>query len=82
MFDKIDTDCWGCCAWCLFIVLVLALMFGGMCLEAWIIMLLWNAVVPLLWATAPTLGFWAAMGLMLLCNILFGKTVRIGSDKE
>lgn len=82
MFDKIDTDNWGCCAWCFFIVLVLALIFGGLCLDAWIVMLLWNAVIPLLWATAPTLGFWAAMGLMLLCHLLFGKIVHVGSGKK
>jgi hypothetical protein len=45
-------------------------------------MLLWNAVIPLLWATAPELGFWAAMGLMLLCNLLFGSVVRSGSGKK
>ena len=79
MFDKIDTRDWGCGAWLLCIVLVLAMIFGGLCLEAWLVMLLWNAVIPLLWATAPTLGFWAAMGLIILCHILFGKTINIKS---
>jgi hypothetical protein len=82
MFDSFDTEDWGCCAWVLAIVLILALVFGLLCLEAWIVMLLWNAVIPLLWATAPTLSFWVAMGLMLLCNLLFGSTVRIGSGKK
>jgi hypothetical protein len=79
MFNRFDTEDWGCGAWLLAIVLILAIVFGGLCLEAWIVMLLWNAVVPLLWATAPTLGFWATMGLMLLWNILFGGTIKVKS---
>jgi hypothetical protein len=80
MYNRFDTYRWGCGAWLLCLVLVLAIVFGCLCFEAWLVMLLWNAVVPLLWATAPTLGFWAAMGLMLLCNILFGTTIKIKSD--
>ena len=64
------------------IALVLGIAFGVACLEGWVVMLLWNAVVPLIWATAPELGFWAAMGLMLLCNILFGSVVRVSSGKK
>lgn len=80
MFDSFDTEDWGCGAWLLCIVLVLAIVFGCLCLEAWLVMLLWNAVIPLIWATAPTLGFWAAMGLLLLCHLLFGSTVRSGGS--
>ncbi len=82
MFDSFDTEDWGCGAWLLCIVLVLAIVFALLCFEAWLVMLLWNAVIPLLWATAPTLGFWAAMGLMLLCHLLFGSAVRVGSGKK
>ena len=82
MFDSFDTESWGCFAWLLAIVLILALVFGLLCLEAWFVMLLWNAVIPLLWATAPELSFWVAMGLMLLCHLLFGSEVRVGSGKK
>ena len=82
MFDSFDTEGWGCGAWLLVIVLLLAIVFACLCLEAWLVMLLWNAVIPLLWATAPELGFWAAMGLMLLCNLLFGSVVRGSSGKK
>ena len=82
MFDSFDTDGWGCGAWIFAIILILAIAFGFLCLEAWLVMLLWNAVIPLIWVTAPELGFWAAMGLMLLCNLLFGATVRVGSGKK
>lgn len=50
--------------------------FGILCLEGWILMLLWNAVIPTLWASAPTLSFWLAVGLMLICNILFKSISR------
>lgn len=82
MFDSFDTKSWGCGTWLLAIVLILALAFGLLCLEAWLVMLLWNAVIPLLWAAAPELTFWVAMGLLLLCNLLFGSVVRIGSGKK
>lgn len=82
MFDSFDTEDWGCGAWLLCIILVLAIVFGCLCLESLFVMLLWNAVIPLLWATAPELGFWTAMGLMVLCNLLFGSVVRIGSGKK
>ena len=81
MFDNFDTDSWGCGAWILAIVLILALVFLLLCFEAWLVMLLWNAIIPLLWATAPELSFWAAMGLMLLCDSLFGG-IRVSSGKK
>lgn len=81
MFNDFDTEGWGCGAWTLAIVIILALIFGLLCLEAWFVMLLWNAVIPLLWATAPELGFWAAMGLLLLCHLLFCGT-HVSSGKK
>jgi hypothetical protein len=69
----------GCGVFTLIILMGLALVFGVLCFEAWIVMLLWNAVIPLLWTTAPLLNFWAAMGLMVLCNILLGTSVRVNS---
>ena len=81
MFDNFDTRDWGCGTWVLAIVLILALIFGLLCLESLFVMLLWNAVVPLIWATAPTLQFWTAMGLLVLCNILFGG-MKISSGKK
>jgi hypothetical protein len=81
MFDNYDTKDWGCGTWILAIALILALIFGLLCLEALFVMLLWNAVIPLLWAAAPELGFWAAMGLLMLCHLLFGG-IKISSGKQ
>lgn len=39
--------------------------FGG------IVMLLWNWLMPGIFGL-PTIGFWQAAGLLLLCKILFG----------
>ena len=38
---------------------------------SFVVMLLWNALVPSLFA-GPVLGFWQAVGLLVLCRILFG----------
>ena len=36
-----------------------------------VVMLLWNALIPSLFA-GPILGFWQAAGLLVLCRLLFG----------
>jgi len=38
---------------------------------AWIVQLLWNWLVPTLFG-GPTVTLWQALGLLLLCRILFG----------
>ena len=65
----------------LVLVIAASIVFGVICFEGWILMLLWNAVVCSLWATAPTLTFWSSVGLMLICNILF-KTVHHNNSKD
>jgi hypothetical protein len=40
-------------------------------LLGWIVELLWNALVPDLFH-GPMLGYWQAVGLLLLCRILVG----------
>lgn len=75
MFNSYDND--GCLRSVGLIILVLALVFGGLCLEGWLVMLLWNAVLPLIWANAPTLTFWVAVGLVFLVDLLFGGCVKV-----
>jgi hypothetical protein len=36
-----------------------------------VVLSLWNALIPSLFA-GPVLGFWQAVGLLVLCRILFG----------
>ena len=60
----------------LVLVVALGLAFGVMAFEAWILMLLWNAIIVSMWASAPSLTFWLAFGLILICNILFKSVNR------
>ena len=63
------------------IILVLAIAFGLMCLEAWIIMLLWNAIVTKIIVGVWALTFWQTFGLVILIDLLFGtiKATTYGS---
>ena len=38
---------------------------------SFVVMSLWNALIPSLFAL-PAIGFWQAAGLLVLCRILFG----------
>ena len=66
----------------LVLAIALGLVFGVMAFEAWILMLLWNAVIATLWTGAPSLTFWLAFGLILICNILFKSGKAIASHKD
>lgn len=61
-------------AFALILVLILGLCFGLMCLEALFVMLLWNAIVPSILIIATPISFWGAMGLSILCTLLFGTS--------
>ena len=37
-----------------------------------VVMLLWNAIVPALFTTVPAIHYLQALGLLVLCRILFG----------
>lgn len=70
----------GCLTILLAVVLILGIAFGGLCFEAWLVMLLWNAVVVELFAVS-TLGFWQAFGILLLCHFLFGGAKAVVHHK-
>jgi hypothetical protein len=59
----------------------LAWAFGMMCLQAWVVMLLWNWVAVSLFG-APALGFWMAFGLSWLCSLLFKSKVTVNKKSE
>ena len=48
-----------------FAIVAAVLLFGG------VVMLLWNAILPPVLGVAA-LNYWQAVGLLLLCRILFG----------
>ena len=62
-------------------LLGLGIVFGYLFLRAWIIMLLWNWIAVGLF-NAPVLNIWFALGLSLLCNMLFKSSSSNKEDKE
>lgn len=53
-------------------LLLITKMLVIMGLLGWIVMLLWNWIVPHLFADAALLDYWRALGLLVLCRILVG----------
>ena len=56
---------------CLVVILAIALVFGIVCLEAWIGMLLFNWVMVLFGCTFA-LNFWQAFGICVLLSFVGG----------
>ena len=71
----------GCCAMIVAIVLILGVVFGLLCLEAWCLMALWNGCAVPAVSVLSEIGFWQAWGISILSNILF-KSYRSSSKKE
>lgn len=82
-FDKLlnKKDDIGCGTYIVVIIILIAIAFGISCLYAWFGMLLWNWVMPMIWASAPVMTFWPMWGLLQLCGLLF-KTPNFNSNKS
>lgn len=81
LFDKKDDI--GCLGIILMVILVFAIAFGFSCLYAWIAMLLWNWVMPMIWAGAPVMTFWPMWGLYELCGFLFrSRNINTNSSNK
>lgn len=65
----------------LILILILALAFGVLCFEGWLVMLLWNATVAVIFGLTE-IGFWMAVGVMLLCNLLFTPFIKINTKRD
>lgn len=59
----------GCLGAILLLILVLALAFGFLCLEGFVVMLLWNYVIanPMGW---QQIGFWWTTGAIFLFQLI------------
>lgn len=79
MKDKLTDvfDDYGVGLGCLACFLVLALVIGVFFLEALIVWALWNGVLVAIFVSVPTISYWMACGLMILCNILIKGTATI-----
>lgn len=62
-------------------VFAIAWTFGLMCLQSWIVMLLWNWVAVGLFG-APALSFWVAFGLRWLCSLLFKSKLTVNKESK
>ena len=71
--------------WLIGIIIVLGVIFGVLCLESWLIMLLWNASLPVVFSGVTAIGFWQSVCINLLATILFGgvgKTIAAFISKD
>lgn len=71
--------------WIIGIILILGFAFGVLCLESWLIMLLWNATLPAVFSGVTAIGFWQSVCINLLATILFGgvgKTIAAFTSKD
>ena len=61
------------------VLAALAIAFGLMCFQAWLVMLLWNWVAVDLFGL-PAIGFWMAYCLRWLCGLLFRSSSTSSND--
>lgn len=59
------------------IIIALGIIFGVLCLESWLIMLLWNATLPVVLSGVTAIGFWQAVCINLLVILLFGGVGKV-----
>ncbi len=48
------------------------LIVAGAAVLGWVVMMLWNAVIPVVFAGGRPIDYWHAVGLLVLSRILFG----------
>lgn len=66
---KCHTEKSGCAARCIKFGL---LAVAGIAVVTWVVMHLWNALLPGLFAGVSPIGYWQALGVLVLSRILFG----------
>lgn len=59
----------GCSAVVAVLILIAAVLF----LQAWLVQLLWNWLVPMFWTSAPILTYWQSFGCCVLLGIIGSK---------
>lgn len=71
--------------WIIAIILILGFIFGVLCLEGWLAMLLWNATLPAVFSGVTAITFWQSVCINLLITVLFGevgKTIAAFTKKD
>ena len=83
MFDFEDTyEEKGCVAAIAAVLILLALAFGIICLEALVVMALWNSCLVPAVTVLNEVGFWQMWGIMVVCNSLFKGWIHWGKKKD
>ena len=54
------------------VIFVLFIIIAVIFVQAWIVQLLWNWLVPMFWANAPILTYWQSFGCCVLLSIIGG----------
>ena len=73
-----DTPLWvTIVGWVIGIIIALGVIFGVLCFESWLIMLLWNATLPVVFGGVAVIGFWQSVCINLLVILLFGGVGKI-----
>lgn len=76
-WSNYDTPLWvTIVAWVIGIIIALGILFGVLCLEGWLGMLLWNATLPVVFSGVSAISFWQSVGINLLITLLFGGVGR------
>ena len=77
-WSNYDTPLWATIVgWLIAIVIALGIIFGVLCFESWLIMLLWNATLPVVFGGVAVIGFWQSVCINLLVILLFGGVGKI-----
>ena len=77
-WSNYDTPLWATIVgWLIAIIIALGIIFGVLCLESWLIMLLWNATLPVVLSGVAAIGFWQSVCINLLVILLFGGVGKI-----
>ena len=77
-WSNYDTPLWATIVgWLIAIIIALGVIFGVLCLESWLIMLLWNATLPVVFSGVTAIGFWQSVCINLLVGLLFGGVGKI-----
>ena len=77
-FNRRGTPLWATIVgWVIAIIIALGVIFGALCLESWLIMLLWNATLPVVFCGVTAIGFWQSVCINLLVILLFGGVRKI-----
>lgn len=72
-----DTPLWVIIVcWVIGIIIALGILFGVLCFESWLVMLLWNATLPTIFGGVTAISFWQSVCINLLINLLSGAVGR------